>query len=45
VQRPSQAEHRALLNAVRAEGRQTAAAEPGADRRQDFLYEEPDLPA
>jgi prevent-host-death family protein len=45
VDHPGEAERRAVLNAVRAEGRAKAAAGPGADRSQDFLYDENGLPA
>jgi prevent-host-death family protein len=44
VERPSQADRRAILNAVRAEGREKALAGPNADRSQDFLYDENGLP-
>jgi prevent-host-death family protein len=45
VAHPSQADRRAILNAVRAEGREKALAGPSADRSQDFLYDENGLPA
>jgi prevent-host-death family protein len=44
VEQPSQADRRAILNAVRAEGREKATAGPSADRSQDFLYDENGLP-
>jgi prevent-host-death family protein len=44
VERPSQADRRAVLNAARAEGREKALAGPTADRTQDFLYDENGLP-
>jgi prevent-host-death family protein len=44
VRRPSQADRHAILNAVRAEGRQKATAGPRADQSQDFLYDENGLP-
>jgi len=44
VRRPSQADRRAILNTVRAEGREKATAGPSADRSQDFLYDENGLP-
>jgi prevent-host-death family protein len=44
VERPSQADRRAILNAVRAEGREKALAGPTADRSQDFLYDEDGFP-
>jgi len=44
AERPSQADRRAILNAVRAEGREKALAGPNADRSQDFLYDENGLP-
>lgn len=45
VERPSQADRRAVLNAVREEGRRTATPGPSAERSQDFLYDENGLPA
>jgi prevent-host-death family protein len=45
VEQPSQADRRAVLNAVRAEGRAKAMAGPSADRSQDFLYDKNGLPA
>jgi prevent-host-death family protein len=42
--RPGGAERRALLEGVRAAGRTRAAAGPGADRSQDFLYDSEGLP-
>ncbi len=45
VEHPGEADRRAVLNAVRAEGREKALAGPGADRSQDFLYDEKGLPA
>lgn len=45
IERPSQADRRAILNAVRAEGREKATPGPSADRSQDFLYDESGLPA
>lgn len=44
VERPSKAKRRAVLNAVRAEGREKATVGPTADRSQDFLYDENGLP-
>jgi hypothetical protein len=44
VRRPSQADHHAILNAVRAEGREKATAGLSADRSQDFLSDEDGLP-
>jgi prevent-host-death family protein len=44
VEQPSQADRRAILNAVRAEGRERATAGPSADRSQDFLYDVSGLP-
>jgi prevent-host-death family protein len=44
VRRPSQADRRAILDAVRAEGREKATAGSSADRSQDFLYDENGLP-
>jgi prevent-host-death family protein len=44
VEQPSQADRRAILNAVRAEGRERATAGPSADRSQDFLYDVNGLP-
>jgi len=43
--RPNKADRRAVLNAVRAEGREKALAGPEAGRSQDFLYDENGLPA
>jgi prevent-host-death family protein len=43
--RPNSADRRAVLAAVRAEGRQRATVGPLADRSQDFLYDENGLPA
>jgi prevent-host-death family protein len=45
VEHPGESDRRAVLNAVRAEGRQKATAGPTADRSQDFLYDENGLPA
>jgi prevent-host-death family protein len=45
VEHPSQVDRRAVLSAVRAEGREKAVAGPSADRSQDFLYDENGLPA
>ena len=45
VAHPDEADRRAVLNAVRAEGREKALAGPGADRSQDFLYDGDGLPA
>ena len=45
VEHPSEADRRAVLSAVRAEGREKATAGPRADRSQDFLYDEHGLPA
>jgi prevent-host-death family protein len=45
VAHPDEADRRAVLNAVRAEGREKALAGPSADRSQDFLYDGDGLPA
>jgi prevent-host-death family protein len=45
VEHPGESERRAVLNAVRAEGREKATVGPGADRSQDFLYDESGLPS
>ena len=45
VAHPDEADRRAVLNAVRAEGREKALAGPAADRSQDFLYDGDGLPA
>ncbi len=45
VEHPSPADRRAVLAAVRADGRKNAAAGPSAERSQDFLYDENGLPA
>jgi prevent-host-death family protein len=45
VERPGEAERRAVVNAARVEGREKATAGPSADRSQDFLYNESGLPA
>ena len=45
VEHPDEADRRALLNAVRAEGREKALPGPDAGRSQDFLYDENGLPA
>jgi prevent-host-death family protein len=45
VEQPGESDRRAVLNAVRTEGRQKATAGPTADRSQDFLYDENGLPA
>ena len=42
---PTPADRRAVLAAVRAEGRQQATAGPTAARSQDFLYDENGHPA
>jgi prevent-host-death family protein len=42
--RTSAAARRAVLDAVRAEGRAAASLGPGAARSQDFLYDEEGLP-
>jgi hypothetical protein len=44
VERPSPAERRALLGAIRAEGRANATSGPPAERSQDFLYDNLGLP-
>ncbi len=44
VERPSAAERRALLEAVRTEGRANATSGPPAERSQDFLYDNSGLP-
>jgi len=44
VERPSVAERRALLDAIRAEGRTLAKPGPPAARSQDFLYDVSGLP-
>ena len=44
MHRPNQADRRAILDAVRAEGRLKATTGPNADRSQDFLYDENGLP-
>ncbi len=44
VERPSPAERRALLDAIRAEGRAHATPGPPAERSQDFLYDNLGLP-
>ena len=44
VDLPTEAERRAVLKAVRIEGRENATPGPGADRSQDFLYDENGLP-
>jgi len=45
VAHPSESDRRAVLNAVRTEGREKALAGPSAERSQDFLYDENGLPA
>jgi prevent-host-death family protein len=45
MDRPSEADRRAVLRTARAEGRRHATPRPGADRSQDFLYDENGLPA
>lgn len=45
VERPSTAERRTLLDAIRAEGRAHATRGPPAERSQDFLYDANGLPA
>ena len=45
VEHPSEADRRAVLAAVRAEGREKATAGPSAERSQDFLYDENGLSA
>ena len=45
VEHPSESDRRAVLNAVRTEGREKALAGPSAERSQDFLYDENGLPA
>jgi len=45
MDRPSEADRRAALRAARAEGRRHATPGLGADRSQDFLYDESGLPA
>ena len=42
--RPSAAVRRAVLDAVRAEGRAAASSGPDAARSQDFLYDDEGLP-
>jgi hypothetical protein len=42
---PSPADRRAVLAAVRFEGRKQATAGPSAERSQDFLYDQNGLPA
>ena len=42
---PNPADRRAVLAAVRAQGRRQATAGPTAARSQDFLYDETGLPA
>jgi prevent-host-death family protein len=44
VERPSPAERRTLLDAIRAEGRANATPGPPAERSQDFLYDSDGLP-
>ena len=44
VERPSAADRRALLEAIRAEGRTKATPGPPAERSQDFLYDSDGLP-
>ncbi len=43
--RPDRSARRALLEAVRASGRDRAVGGPEAARSQDFLYDEDGLPA
>ena len=45
VEHPGEAERRAVLAAVRAEGREKATVGPSGERSQDFLYDESGLPA
>ncbi len=44
VERPSASERRAVLNAIRAEGRANATPGPPAENSQDFLYDSNGLP-
>ena len=45
AEHPNPVNRRAVLAAVRAEGRQQATAGPTAERSQDFLYDENGHPA
>lgn len=45
VEHPGESDRRAVLDAVRAEGREKATAGPSAERSQDFLYDENGLSA
>ena len=45
VDQSGSADRRAVLAAVRAEGRKQATPGPNAERSQDFLYDENGLPA
>jgi prevent-host-death family protein len=44
MRQPSPTVRLAILNAVRAAGREKAASGPSADRSQDFLYDDNGLP-